>query len=57
MCNINIGDYVIVTLANANILEGELVKIGTDFIVIDDVSAFGDWVYVNFYDIVNINRI
>ena len=57
MCNINIGDYVIVTLANANILEGELVKIGTDFIVIDDVSAFGDWVYVKFYDIVNINRI
>lgn len=56
MSNLGLGDYVVVTLADGMVFEGEIVKIGNDNIVVDDVSAFGDWVFIEFRNIVDIQK-
>lgn len=49
-----IGSYVIVTLADGEVLEGSIVKIGNGHIVIDEVRTFGDWVFIEDYNILSI---
>lgn len=54
MDNFIIGDYVKVTLVDGTIFEGELVRLGKDNMVVDDVSAFGDWVFIEFSNIMSV---
>ena len=48
-----IGDFVTVLLADNTIIKGEIVRVGADHFVIDDVIAFGDWVFIEFCNILN----
>lgn len=57
MGNFCIGDYVVVTLMDGTVFEGEIVRIGNDNIVVDDVSAFGDWVFIEFINIRGIMKL
>ena len=50
------GEYVKVLLADGMILEGEVVRVGADNMVVDDVSAFGDWDFIEFRNIVSIAK-
>ena len=51
-----IGDFVTVLLADNTIIKGEIVRVGADHFVIDDVIAFGDWVFIEFCNILNISN-
>uniref|UniRef100_UPI004057C94A hypothetical protein n=1 Tax=Acetatifactor sp. TaxID=1872090 RepID=UPI004057C94A len=57
MNNYSLGDYVIVSLVDGTVFEGEIVRIGSDNIVVDDVAAFGDWVFIEFMNIREINKV
>lgn len=57
MNNLTVGDYVVVTLADGTVFEGELVRIGKDNIVVDDVTVFGDWVFIEFRNIREIMKL
>ena len=51
---INQGDYIKVKLLDGTIFEGDVVKVGNNNMVIDDIQAFGDWVFIEFCNIVGI---
>lgn len=51
---INQGDCIKVKLLDGTIFEGEVVKVGNNNMVIDDIQAFGDWVFIEFCNIVGI---
>ena len=51
---IKCGDYAVVSLADGTQFEGEIVRIGNDNLVVDDKRTYGDWVFIEFYNIVNI---
>ena len=55
MNNLRIGNEVLVTLADGTMLQGYILKIGQDHILIDENVIFGDWVFIEFYNIVNIS--
>ena len=57
MGNFCIGDYVVVTLMDGTVFEGEIVRIGNDNIVVDDVTVFGDWVFIEFRNIREIMKL
>lgn len=48
------SDYIRVKLLDGTIFEGEIVKVGSNHIVIDDVRAFEDWVFIELCNIVEI---
>ena len=50
----SIGDYVKLCLADGTIIEGTVVKMGQDHVVIDEVRAFGDWVWIELVHISDI---
>ncbi len=54
MSELRIGDYVMVTLKDGTVFEGDVVRVGADNMVVDDVSAFGDWVFIEFRNIIDI---
>lgn len=51
-----IGDFVIVTLADGTVMQGEIVRIGKDNVVIDEYVVFGDWVFIEFCNILDIQK-
>ena len=51
MNNFSLGDYVVVTLMDGTVFEGEIVRIGNDNIVVDD------WVFIEFMNIREINKV
>lgn len=51
-----IGDFVIVTLADGTVMQGEIVRIGKDNVVIDEYVVFGDWVFIEFCNILDIRK-
>ena len=57
MRKFRVGDEVVVTLADGTILQGYILKIGKDHILIDEHVIFGDWVFIEFFNIFNITRI
>lgn len=48
------GDYIEVLLKDGTVMRGTLEKVGADHIVIDEDSVFGDWVFIYFVNIINI---
>lgn len=48
------GDYIEVLLKDGTVMRGTLEKVGVDHIVIDEDSVFGDWVFIYFVNIINI---
>ena len=55
MRNFRIGDEVVVTLVDGTMLQGYILKIGPDRILIDENVIFGDWVSLEFINIINIS--
>ena len=55
MRNFRIGEEVLVTLADGTMLQGYILKIGPDRILIDENVIFGDWVSLEFINIINIS--
>ena len=51
---LNVGDYIKVLLVGGNIFEGEIVSLGVNHMIVDDVSAFGDMVGIEYKYIVDI---
>ena len=51
---LSVGDYIKVMLADGSIIEGEIVSLGANHMVVDDVSAFGDMVGIEYKYIVDI---
>lgn len=51
---IKCGDYAVVKLADGTVFEGEIVRMGVDNLVVDDKRTYGDWVFIEFYNIVDI---
>ena len=51
---LNVGDYIKVMLVDGNIFEGEIVSLGVNHMIVDDVSAFGDMVGIEYKYIVDI---
>lgn len=54
MDNLVIGDCIRVTLVDGTIFEGELVRLGKDNMVVDDMTVFGDWVFIEFSNIMSV---
>lgn len=52
--NILLGDYIEVLLRDGTVMSGTVEKIGSDHLVLDEDRTFGDWVFILFSDIVNI---
>lgn len=48
------GDYAVVKVADGTEFEGEIVRIGKDNLVVDDKRTYGDWVFIEFHNIVDI---
>ena len=51
---LNVGDYIKVLLVDGNIFEGEIVSLGVNHMIVDDVRAFGDMVGIEYKYIVDI---
>lgn len=51
---LNVGDYIKVLLVDGNIFEGEIVSLGVNHMIVDDISAFGDMVGIEYKYIVDI---
>ena len=57
MRNFRIGDEVVVSLADGTSLQGCILKMGHDHILIDENVIFGDWVFIEYINIVNISMV
>lgn len=47
--------YVTIETYNGDVYEGELVRVGAEHCVVDDVGAFGDMVVIRYSDIVGLS--
>lgn len=52
--NILCGDYIVVLLRDETIMSGTVERIGSDHLVLDEDRVFGDWVFILYVDIINI---
>lgn len=57
MRNFKIGNEVVVDLADGTSLQGYILKMGHDHILIDENVIFGDWVFIEYINIVSITKI
>ena len=57
MRKFRIGDEVVVALADGTVLQGYILKMGHDHILIDENVIFGDWVFIEYINIVNISMV
>ncbi len=57
MRNFRIGDEVVVALADGTVLQGYILKMGHDHVLIDENVIFGDWVFIEYINIVNMTKI
>lgn len=48
------GDYIKVKLLDGTTFEGVVVKVGSGHMVIDDIHTYGDWVFIEFSNIAEI---
>ena len=48
------GEYVAVTLADGSTMRGTVIKVGADHVLIDEDYAFGDWVVIDYVNIVQV---
>lgn len=48
------GEYVAVTLADGSTMKGTVIKVGADHVLIDEDYAFGDWVVIDYVNIVQV---
>ena len=48
------GEYVTVTLADDSTMRGTVLKVGADHVLIDEDYAFGDWVVIDYVNIVQV---
>ena len=51
---LNVGDYIQVLLVDGSVFEGEIVSLGVNHMIVDDVRAFGDMVGIEYKYIVDI---
>lgn len=54
MSRLNVGDYIKVMLVDGSVFEGEIVSMGANHMIVDDVRAFGDMVGIEYKYIVDI---
>lgn len=54
MSRLNVGDYIKVMLVDGSVFEGEIVSMGDNHMIVDDVRAFGDMVGIEYKYIVDI---
>ena len=47
-------EYVAVTLADGSTMRGPVLKVGADHVLIDEDYAFGDWVVIDYVNIVQV---
>ena len=52
-CRFRVGQYVRVMLMDSSIIEGDIVAVNNDSIIVDDVVAFGDMIRIEFEYIVD----
>lgn len=52
--NILLGDYIEVLLRDGTVMSGTVEKIGSNHLVLDEDSAFGDWVFILYANIIDI---
>lgn len=45
---LNVGDYIQVLLVDGSVFEGEIVSLGVNHMIVDDVRAFGDMVGIEY---------
>lgn len=50
---LNVGDYIKVILVDGSIFEGEIVSLGANHMIVDDVRAFGDMVGIEYKYIID----
>lgn len=48
------GEYVELMLADSSKLRGTVIKVGADHVLIDEDCAFGDWVVIDYVNIVQV---
>lgn len=48
------GEYVAVTLADGTTMRGTVLKVGADHVLIDEDLAYGDWVVIDYVNIVQV---
>lgn len=48
------GEYVELMLADSSKLRGTVIKVGADHVLIDEDYAFGDWVVIDYVNIVQV---
>lgn len=46
--------YVIIQTYSGDVYEGDIVRIGNDYCVVDDIGAFGDMVVIRYSDIMDV---
>lgn len=51
---LNVGDYIQVLLVDGSVFEGEIVSLGVNHMIVDDVRAFGDMIGIEYKYIVDI---
>lgn len=49
---LKVGDYIKVLLVDGNIFEGEIILLGVNHMIVDDVREFGDMVGIEYKYIV-----
>lgn len=49
---LNVGDYIWVMLIDGSVFEGDIVSLGVNHMIVDDVRAFGDMVGIEYKYIV-----
>ncbi len=47
-------EYVAVTLADGTTMRGTVLKAGADHVLIDEDLAYGDWVVIDYVNIVQV---
>ena len=51
---LNVGNYIQVLLVDGSVFEGEIVSLGVNHMIVDDVRAFGDMISIEYKYIVDI---
>ena len=51
---LNVGNYIQVLLVDGSVFEGEIVSLGVNHMIVDDVRAFGDMIGIEYKYIVDI---
>ena len=50
---LKVGDYIKVMLVDGSVFEGDIVSLGVNHMIVDDVRAFGDMVGIEYKYIID----